>query len=383
MYQITEEQRMLRKKLREFVDREVLPMAQSYEQSRAFPRALFSQLGDLGYLDMNYFNRRPDARYEGIDSAIILEELARGLPSMALSMSPHVQCMNLIALEGTESLRSRVVPAALRGEHVLAFAITEASGGSDALGIDTTAAFDGDGWILNGEKCWITSAGSADGYVVSAKSATSGRYRDVSLFYVDANTPGLDASFRAELIGMRNSPTGSVRMRNCKVPIDCLIGHENSAYGQMKVLLNEGRFDMAALAVGIAQGALENTVRHTSRSGHFGRTLATYQGVSFQVARMYEKIFVARNSLYTVAEMFRDQQRATMEVAALKLFASEMCVEVCRTAVQLHGAKGLSQYTDADRYFRDAQMLTIGEGSSEVCQIVISGKLYHTDLENY
>ena len=182
---------------------------------------------------------------------------------------------------------------------------------------------------------------------------------------------------------MKNSPTGVVRMKNCKVPRDCLIGQENSAYGQMKILLNEGRLDMAALAVGIAQGAMECSVKHTSQSGHFGRSLSSYQGVSFQVARMYEKIFMARNSLYTVAEMFQRQERATMEVAALKLFATEMCLEVCRAAVQLYGAKGLSQYTDVDRYFRDAQMLTIGEGSSEVCQIVISGKLYHTQLDQY
>ena len=227
------------------------------------------------------------------------------------------------------------------------------------------------------------AAGAADGYIVSAKSATSGRYRDVSLFYVDAKTPGLDDSLRTPLIGMKNSPTGVVRMKNCKVPRDCLIGQENSAYGQMKILLNEGRLDMAALAVGIAQGAMECSVKHTSQSGHFGRSLSSYQGVSFQVARMYEKIFMARNSLYTVAEMFRRQERATMEVAALKLFATEMCLEVCRAAVQLYGAKGLSQYTDVDRYFRDAQMLTIGEGSSEVCQIVISGKLYHTQLDQY
>ena len=383
MFQITEEQRMLRKKLREFVDTEILPMASVYEQNDSFPRTLFGRLGELGYLDMNFYNCRQGARYEGIESAIILEELARGLPSIALSISPHVQCMNLIALEGSESLRERVLLKALRGDLLLAFAITEASGGSDALGIDTTATFDGDSWILNGEKCWITNAGVADGYVVSAKSSISGRYRDVSLFYVDARTPGLDDSFREKLIGMRNSPTGSVRMKDCRIPADCLIGYENSAYGQMKVLLNEGRFNMAALGVGIAQGALENTVRHTSKTGNFGRTLATYQGVSFQVARMYEKIFITRNSLYTVAEMLKNQQRATMEVAALKLFSAEMCLEVSRTAVQLHGAKGLSQYSDVDRYFRDAQMLTIGEGSSEVCQIVISGKLYHSDLDQY
>ena len=188
MFQITEEQRALRKTLREFVDREILPQAASFEQSAAFPNALFIRLGELGFLDLTFYHQREGALHNGVDSMIVMEELARGLPSAALSMSPHVQCMNLIEAEGSTSLRERVVSKALRGEHVLAFAITEASGGSDALGIDTTATFDGDGWILNGEKCWITNAGAADGYIVSAKSATSGRYRDVSLFYVDAKT---------------------------------------------------------------------------------------------------------------------------------------------------------------------------------------------------
>ena len=382
MYQLNEHQKQLRQELRDFVDREVLPEAQAYEQNAEFPRALFSRIGDRGYLDLAFYNRHPGVRHTGIESAIVMEELARGLPSLTLSISPHVQCMNLISCAGTESLKGRIVSDAVRGRHVLAFAITEASGGSDALGIDTVATYDGDGWILNGEKCWITSAGAADGYLISAKSATSGRYRDVSLFYVDAATPGLETQ-RVPLIGMKNSPTGTVRMKDCKVPKDCLIGQENTAYDQMKILLNEGRWDMAALGIGIAQGALECTLRHTSRSGHFGRNLASYQGVSFQVARMYEKIFMARNSLYHVAGLFEHQQRATMEAAALKLFASEMCLEVCHTAVQLHGAKGLSQYTDVDRYFRDAQMLTIAEGSSEVCQIVISGKLYHSDPGTY
>lgn len=383
MFQITKEQKALRKELRTLVDREILPQTATYEQSAAFPKALFSRLGELGYLDLTFFHQRPGAVHDSIESVIVLEELARGLPSVALGMSPHVQCMNLIATQGAQSLRERTLPEAIHGERILAFAITEASGGSDALGIDTVATFDGDGWILNGEKCWITSAGAADAYIVSAKSSTSGRYRDVSLFYVSADTPGLDAMERIPLIGMRNSPTGTVKMKNCRVPMDCLIGEENSAYSQMKILLNEGRLDMAALSVGMAQGAMECTLRHTNQNGHFGRNLASYQGVSFQVARMYEKIFMARNSLYTVAEMFQRQQRATMEVAALKLFASEMCLDVCRTAVQLHGAKGLSQYSDVERYFRDAQMLTIGEGSSEVCQIVISGKLYHMDPGDY
>ena len=381
----TKEERLeqLRAELRAFVNQEILPHAAAFEQSRAFPSALFLRLGELGYLDLTYYLHRADARYNSVESMVILEELARGLPSLALSMSPQVQCMNLIALHGSERLRQRVVPGCLRGEQLLGFALSEATGGSDALGIDTTAAPDGDGWILNGEKHWITNAGSATGYVVAAKSATDRRSRSVSLFYVDAASEGLDASERVDLTGMHNSPTGTVRMHNCRVSRDCLIGQENDAYGLIKVLLNEGRLDMAALGVGIAQGAMECALRHSSSSGRYGRNLASYQGISFPVARMYEKIFVARSTLLHVAELFDAQKRVTMEVAALKLFSSEMCCDICRSAVQIHGARGLRQYSDVERYFRDAQMLTIGVGSSEVCQLVISGKLYQAEPGDY
>ena len=373
----------LRRELRAFVDQEILPHGAAFEQSRTFPFALYARLGELGYLDMSYYHQRTDAKYNCAESMVILEEIARGLPSMALSLSPHVQCMNLIALHGTRSLRERVVPGCLSGQQLLAFAISEASGGSDALGIDTIAAPDGDGWTLNGEKHWITNADAATGYVIAAKSATDRRSRSVSLFYVDAASEGLDASERADLIGMNNSPTGVIRLKDCHVSRDCLIGVENDAYGYIKVLLNEGRLNMAALSVGIAQGAMECAIRHSSRTGRYGRNLASYQGISFPVARMYEKIFAARSTLTRVAEMFDAQERVSMEVAALKLFASEMCCEVCRDAVHIHGAKGLRQYSDIDRYFRDAQMLTIGEGSSEVCQIIISGKLYHSEPGSY
>lgn len=382
MFQLNGQQKQLRQELRSFVEREILPHRDSYEQSRIFPRELFLKLGKEGYLDLTFQHKRPDARYGGIESSLIIEEISRGLPSMGLSMSPHVQCQNLLALYGSRRLREQVVPAAMGGELLLGFALSEASGGSDALGIDTVAAYDGDGWVLDGEKCWITNAGAADGYVIAAKSARSGRYRDVSLFYVDARTPGLDDSFRASLTGMNNSPNGTIRLKRCRVPADCLIGRENDAYGLIKVLLNEGRLNMSALGVGIAQGAMELAVRFTDSHGRFGRNLASYQGVSFQAARMYEKVFVARNALYAVADLLENQQHASMEVAAVKLFATEMCLEVCRAAVQLHGARGLSQDSAVDRYWRDAQMLTIGEGTSEICQIVISGKLYHAGPEN-
>lgn len=383
MFQLSQRQRELRNELRSFVDKNIIPQAESLELSGGFPRGLFSQLGKEGYLDLCFWHLRPGAKYGSTESAIILEEIARGLPSLALSMSPHIQCMNLIALYGSQELKEKLLPAALKGEVLFAFALSEASGGSEALAIDTTASFVGDGWVLNGEKCWITNAGAANGYIVAAKSASSSRYRDVSLFYVDSGTPGLEDLVRVPLTGMNNSPTGTIRLNNCKVSAQCLVGRENEAYSLMKVLLNEGRLDMAALAVGMAQCSMECSISHTSTSGRYGRNLASYQGVSFQVARMYEKIFMARNAMYTVSDMFQNQQRATMEVAALKLFASEMCVEVCRSAAQLHGAGGFSRFSPVERNLRDCQMLTIAEGSSEVCQIVISGKLYHAQPGEY
>jgi alkylation response protein AidB-like acyl-CoA dehydrogenase len=381
MVRIDEQQKELRKELRSFVENNIMPWAEELDQSGVFPKELFRQLGRQGYLDMSIYNQRPDSRYNTVESTIIIEEIARGLPSLALSVSPHVHCMNLIALYGTEKLKSRLLSDALNGDIMFGFAISEASGGSEALAIDTTATFVGDGWILNGEKCWITNAGVADGYIVAAKNAYSGKYRDVSLFYVDANNPGLDDKSRIALTGMNNSPTGNIRLTNCKVSAECLVGKENEAYNIVKVLLNEGRLQMSALAVGMAQSSMESTIEHTSTSGRYGHNLASYQGVSFQVARMYEKIFMARNSLYAVADMFQNQQRATMEVAALKLFSAEMCMGVCRSAVQLHGARGLKKFSTVERNFRDCQVLTITEGSSEICQLIISGKLYHSYLD--
>lgn len=383
MFQLTDEQKKLRRELRSFVDREIMPRASAIDKSGEFPRDIFKRLGELGYLDLGFYHLRPEGKYGCVESIIIMEQIARALPSLTLCLSPHVQCMNLIALYGTKALRERVVAGALSGGKLLGFAISEPAGGSEALCIDTTASFVGDGWILNGEKCWITNAGVADGYIVGAKSSASDRYRDVSLFYVDADTPGLDDSFRANLTGVNSSPTGSVRLRNCKVPLDCLVGRENEAYGLMKILFNEGRLDMSALAVGIAEGAMECAIRRTSSAGRFGRDLSSYQGVSFQVARMYEKIYMARNSLYAVSDLFQTRQKATMEVAALKLFSSEMCVDVCHAAAHLHGASGFDKDSDTGRYLRDSQMLTLEEGSSEVCQIVISGKLYHADPGEY
>lgn len=377
MFELTVQQKELRKEIREYTDREIWPQVAALRTSQSFPTGIFRRLGDLGYLDLSFFHQPEGVKYSCIDSIIILEELARRFPSLSLSLSPHIQSVNLLRLFASERLKSTVVPLCLKGELLLGFAITEANGGSDVLNIDTLATHDGSGWILNGEKCWVTNAGAAGGYIVAAKSSLSNHSRDVSLFYVSADTPGLDDSNRMQMTGMSNSPLGQIRLDQCRIPEDCLIGEKDNAYRLIKILLNEGRLDMAAVAVGTAQGALECAVSHGNASRRYGRKLASYQGISFQTARMYERIFVARSTLYHVSSLFEHQETASMETAALKLFATETCIDVCRTAVHLLGAKGLAKNCDVEAYLCDSQMLTMAEGSSEVCQIIISDKLFH------
>lgn len=380
---LSDEQLAFKKELRDFTDAEIRPAAGELEKSGAFPRTLYTRLGSLGYLDANFALGRPGAKHNVLEGVIIIEEISRGLASLGLIISPHVQCCDLVATAGSENLRREVLQPALRGEKLLAFALSEESGGSDALGIDTTAVRSGESWILNGKKCWITNAGVADGYVVGAKSPASGRSRSVSLFYVDRSAPGFSVCEQDSMVGMHNSPTGSILLDDCVIPADCLIGSENDAYPLIKTLLNVGRLNMAAVALGIAQAAMEASIAYTSTIGQYGRSLSSYQAIAFMVADMYTKITAARNSLYHVASLFEAGKPATTEVAALKLYATEMCCEVCKTARQVHGANGLKTGSEVERCFRDAQLLTIAEGSSEICRIVVSNALYRAKPGEY
>lgn len=380
---LSDEQLAFKKELRDFTDAEIRPAAGELEKDGAFPRTLYTRLGSLGYLDANFALGRAGAKHNVVDGVIIIEEISRGLASLGLNISPHVQCCDLVATAGSEALRREVLQPALRGEKLFAFALSEESGGSDALGIDTMAVRSGDNWIINGKKCWITNAGMADGYIVGAKSPASGRSRSVSLFYVDKSAPGFSVCESDRMIGMHNSPTGSVLFDDCVIPADYLIGPENDAYPLIKTLLNVGRLNMAAVALGIAQAAMEASIAYTSTIGRYGRSLSSYQAIAFMVADMYTKITTARNSLYHVASLFEAGKPVTTEVAALKLYATEMCCEVCKSARQVHGANGLKAGSEVERCFRDAQLLTIAEGSSEICRIVVSNALYRSKPGEY
>lgn len=383
MYSLSDKQRHLKSSVRKFVDEEVCPFAPILDRTGAFPKNQLSRCGELGYANVLFTANIPGCDYGALEGVIILEELSRGLGSIGLILCPHYQCSDLIALAGNEELVRSVLQPSLTFEKIFAFALSEESGGSDALGLDATALRSGNYWVLNGAKCWITNAGVADGYVVAAKTSAYGRSRSVSLFYVDSAAPGLVVCENDRMFGMNCSPMGTIRFEDCRIPLNCLIGAENEGYKLIKPALNEGRLSLAAVAVGIAQRAMELAIEYSSSTGQYGRSLSTYQGISFKIADMYTKISAARNMLYHVASMCDQHLPYTTDVAALKLFSTEMCCEVCKDARQIFGANGLSKNFEIERCLRDSHMLTVAEGTSEICKIIVSSAMYHSKPEDY
>lgn len=382
MYYLSEEQLKLKREIREFVDKEIAPNAARLDASGVYPRELVQKICDKGYCALP-FPRELGGKGMGVEEAVIfMEEISRGMASLGFIFCTHILpcCYTLRNLVSPKQRDEWLIPA-IKGHKLLTFAITEERGGSDAFAVDALAERRPDGWLLNGSKCWITNAGVADGYIINAKTNANGRSRNVSLFYVDANAEGVSVTQTEDMIGLNNSPTGTITFTNCLLPPDALIGEENMGYKPVKMALNGGRLGLSAVAVGMAQSAFEKAVEFSGNRGDYGRTIFAYQGVSFPIAEMYAQINVARNMLYHVASTTGAGKSTTMETAALKLFASEMCQKVCQDAVLIHGSRGFSSHCDVERMLRDSQLLTVAEGTSQICKVIISNGIYNAETD--
>ena len=378
MFILTEEQMRLKNEIREFVDREVRPAAAEYDRSGAFPAEIIKRINALGYSRLPFDQALGGLGRDMIESVIFLEEISRGIGSLGFTMAAHMmQCCYALADGVSEWQREAWLKPAISCEKLLAFALSEESGGSDVLGVSTIAIQKGKGWLLNGSKCWTTNVGVADGYIVCARTSAHSRSRSVSLFYVDADSEGLEICERDKMLGLNNSPTGTIRFKNCRLPSEALIGDENEGYPLIKKGLNYGRLALSATAVGIAQEAMELAARFSAERGSFDRVISSYQGVSFPIAEMHTHITVARNMLYHVASLINAGMRASTEIAALKLFSSEMCQEVCRQSLMLHGGRGYHKSFAVERLLRDSLALTIAEGTSQICKVIISNAIYN------
>lgn len=370
MYIFDEERQKLKDEVAGFVDREVIPEAQHMDNRGIFPSELIRRCGQLGIASEKMMR---DGSYKAFEVCVALEQIARGSASLALSIVPHYLACEIMNAAASEKLKRDVLTPAFELKKLFAYAISEESGGSDVLGIDTTAIRLGDEWVLNGEKSWITAAGKADGYLIAARTSLTGRSRNISLFYVDAGTLGLTANYDAKMIGLNGCPTGKVVLDNCHIPVENMIGSENQGYSLLKPTLQLGRLAVSAIATGIAGRALELANNYATVTGKYGRNLSSYQGIAFMLAEMYSKLAASRSMVYCAAEQYdANDRRSAHDVAAAKLMSTEFACEICKCARQIHGANGLASDCEVNRCFRDAQMLTIAEGTSEICKIIIS-----------
>jgi len=373
---LTEEQELMRGVAREFAQQEIAPIAKQLDATHEFPWAWVKRCAELGFLGVSIPEEYGGVGADVLTEAIVIEEIARESGSLALIIDAHTSlgCMPLLHA-GTEEQKQKYLIPAAKGEKLMSFGLTEPGAGSDAGGTKTTAVLDGDEWVINGSKCWITNIGAAETYIITASTDPGKGNKGITAFIVEKGTPGFEVGKPEVKMGLNNSLTGELFFKNCRIPKKNMIGELNKGFPVFLQGLDEGRIAISAMAVGMAQGALDRAVAYSKERVQFGKPISKFQAIAFYMADMAMKVELARTLLYRVARMRDEGLPYTYEAAMLKLYSSEMCVEVCDKSLQIHGGIGYSNQIDIERFYRDAKLLTIGEGTSEVQKIVISGRL--------
>lgn len=377
-FELTEEQNLIRDMVRSFAEAEVAPSARERDEEERFDRALmYDRLAELGLTGIVFPEEYGGAGADYISYAIAVEELSRVCGSTGVTLSAHLSlCANPIYMFGTEAQKQKYLVPLAKGEKLGAFGLTEPSAGSDAGGTKTTATRDGNEWILNGSKIFITNAGEAEIYVVLARSDKSAeKHRGISAYIVEKGTPGFSFGKKEAKMGIRSSPTMELVFDNCRIPAENLLGQEGQGFKVAMKTLDGGRIGIASQALGIAQGALDAAIAYTKDREQFNKPVSTFQGVSFQLADMATQVEAARLLIYNAAYRASAGLSYSQESAMAKLFASETAMRVTTQAVQLHGGYGYTREFPVERMMRDAKITEIYEGTSEVQRVVIGAAL--------
>lgn len=377
-YDLPQETEEFRAVVADFAQEVVRPRAEGYDARSEFPLEVVRQMGQLGLFGLVLPERYGGAGAEFITLCVAIEELARVDSSVAITLSAGVGLGAMpFLLFGTEEQKQRWLPPMAAGEALGAFGLTEASGGSDVGALRTSARSDGDGWVMNGSKAFITNAGTPLSRVVTVAAITgkTERGKEISSISVEHGTPGFTVGREYRKLGWRASDTRELVFEDCRVPAENLVGDQGSGYRNFLTILDGGRIAIGALAVGLAQGCLDESLRYARQRTAFGKEIGAYQAVQFKLADMATKIAAARDQIYKGAWL-RQQGRPFKGVAAMaKLFASEVAMECAREAVQIHGGYGFIEEFPVARHFRDAKVLEIGEGTSEVQRMLIAREL--------
>jgi alkylation response protein AidB-like acyl-CoA dehydrogenase len=372
----SEEQELLRRTVREFAESEIGPHVMEWDEAQKFSDDLLPKLAALGLAGVQFPEEYGGAALSAVDYCICIEELARVCPAVALSVAAHNGlCSAHISMFGSSQQKQQYLPRLVRGEVWGAWGLTEAGAGSDAAGMRTTAVRQGDCWVINGAKTFITHGRIGGVMVVIAVTDRTKGHRGISAFIVEHGTAGMSAGKKENKLGMRASDTSEVIFDNCRVPAGQLLGEEGQGFINTLQVLDGGRIGIAALSVGLAQGAYEAALKYAKERRQFGQPIAGFQAIQWKLADNATRIEAARLLTYRAAYLRDQGVRTTRESSTAKLFASEIAVKAADDCVQIHGGYGFVKDYPAEKYFRDVKLLTIGEGTSEIQRLVIARQL--------
>jgi alkylation response protein AidB-like acyl-CoA dehydrogenase len=375
-FSLNEEQRLLKQTVRDFAEKEIAPHAREWDEKQEFPREVFTKLGDLGLMGVVWPTDYGGAGLSTLDYAIVMEEVSRADAGVALSLAAHNSlCSGHIFLAGSDEQKKKYLTPLAKGEKVGCWGLTENSAGSDAGGTKTTAVRDGDHWVLNGSKTFITNARIADTAVVMAVTDRSKGKKGISAFIVERGTKGFRPGKKEDKLGVRSSDTSELIFEDCRVPAANLLGREGNGFVDTLRILDRGRIGIAAWSVGIGQAALEAAMTYASGRRQFGHAISEFQAIQFKIAEMATEVDASRLLTWRAAALRDSGQEHTAQSSMAKLYASEMAVRVALEAVQIHGGYGFIKEYPVERYLRDSKLGTIGEGTSEVQRLVIAREL--------
>ncbi len=372
-FDLSAEQQMIKQTIREFAEEIIAPGVIERDQKKQFPLDIFKNLADLGMMGLPFPEKYGGGGGDSVSFAIVTEELSRVCASTGITYSAHISLGGApIYLFGTEEQKQKYLTPICRGESFGAFGLTEPNAGSDAGGTKTTATQIEEEFVINGNKCFITNASYAKYLALTAVTGVNEGRKEISAIIVPTDTKGFTIIDQYEKMGLHASNTTELVLEDVKVPVENLLGTRGQGFKQFLVTLDGGRIGIGAMAVGIAQGAFEKALTYAKERKQFGRSISSFQSIQFKLADMAMKIELARNMVYKAAWL-KDQGRPfSKEAAMCKLFASEICMEVTNQAVQIHGGYGYMKEYHVERMMRDAKLLEIGEGTSEVQRMVIS-----------
>ncbi|HEY2819730.1 MAG TPA: acyl-CoA dehydrogenase [Candidatus Acidoferrum sp.] len=376
-FSFTDEQNQLRRSIREFAEGEILPHVMEWDEASKFPIEIMPKLAEMGLLGVIFPEQYGGAGLGYVEYVIAIEELSRIDGSVGIIVAAHNSlCSNHIFKFGTEEQKKKYLTPLAQGKKIGAWSLTEPEAGSDAGGTRTTAKRDGNNWVINGSKTFCTNGHYADYAVVMALTDKSKNSHGISAFIVEKGTPGFKPGKKENKLGLRASDTSELIFTDCKVPAENMLGAEGEGFiGSLKIL-DGGRISIAALGLGMAQGALDAAIKYSKQRKQFGQAISEFQAIQFKLADMATQVEAARLLVYQAAWLAdRKDVRFTRESSMAKLFSSEVAVRVANECVQIHGGYGFIKDYPAEKFYRDVKLCTIGEGTSEIQKLVIARQL--------